>query len=99
MSRASAPARVSSTSAAPAPDDLSLLPLLDVRSRRRQARAQLELVQLRGRQSPSTREGHITRLKEYVDRLTNELISRYERDPDLIDEILADGPGEREARP
>jgi hypothetical protein len=97
MSKGSATAQVSSTSAAPA--TMSSLTLVELRASRRNARSQLELAQLRARQSRDVDEGTIVTLKAWVDALTEELISRYERDPGLIDLILVEGPSSGEARP
>jgi len=99
MSRASATARNTSLSAVPESALLSELTLADLRARRRSARRQLELVQLRARQTQGVDEGPIERLKSEVEALTNELISRYESDLGLVDLILGVGPSDGEARP
>jgi len=99
MSRASATARDTSLSAVPESAQLSELTLADLRARRRSARSHLELAQLRARQTQGVDEGPIELLKSEVNALTNELISRYENDLDLVDLILGAGRSDGEARP
>ncbi|MEI6362381.1 MAG: hypothetical protein WCP95_09620 [Actinomycetes bacterium] len=99
MSRASATARDTSLSAVPESARPSELALADLRARRRSARSQLELLQLRARQTQGVDERPIELLKSEVEALTNELISRYESDLGLVDLILGVRPSDGEARP
>jgi hypothetical protein len=99
MSSSSATTRDAAVSAAPGGVDLSTLSLAELRLSRRHARSQLEVAQLRARQSQGVDGAPIERLKVMVDRLTDELIARYERDPGLIDLILGEVPDEQEGRP
>ena len=98
MSSTRANMRVPSVAASRREVDLSALTLAELRMSRRQARGQLEVAQLRARQAASAEDGPIERLKELVDRLTDELISRYERNPDLIDLILSEAPDGQEGQ-
>jgi hypothetical protein len=98
MTNGSAAAPVSSMPAFPTMADLSALSLTDLRRSRRDARSQLEVAQLRARQAQGVDAGPVDRLKALVDRLTDELIARYERDPGLIDLILSEVPDGREGR-
>jgi len=68
--------------------DLTTLALADLRERRRVARSRLEFAQLRMRQAVDVDEAAVGRLRSLVEALTNELIARYEREPELIDTIL-----------
>jgi hypothetical protein len=76
-------------------EDLTALSLADLRERRRVARGRLEFAQLRMRQSVDVDESTVSVLHGLVERLTDELIARYEREPELIDTIL-DAPSARE---
>ena len=78
--------------------DLTTLELADLRERRRVARGRLEFAQLRMRQSVDIDGGAVARLRQHVEHLTTELISRYEREPELIDTILETTPA-REVSP
>jgi hypothetical protein len=79
---------VSSASAPTSERDVTELTLDRLRARRRQARGQMELAQLRARQTLDADLRPLEALRQEVDRLTAELIRRYERDPALIDVIL-----------
>jgi len=78
--------------------DLTTLELADLRESRRVARGRLEFAQLRMRQSVDIDESAVARLRDHVQHLTDELISRYVREPELIDTILETAPA-REVSP
>jgi hypothetical protein len=78
---------------------LSGLTLTDLRVQRRAARGQWELAQLRARQSDDVDEVTLALLRDRVDLLTDELISRYEANPELIDTVLGDQPAGPGGRP
>ena len=68
--------------------DLTTLALADLRERPRVARGRHEFAQQRMRQAVDVDEAAVGRLRSLVEALTNELIARYEREPELIDTLL-----------
>lgn len=68
--------------------DLTALTLIELRAERTRWRRALELAQLRSRQPDGPTAEDVAELRSRVHALTEELITRYASDLDLVDSLL-----------